>query len=259
MNAIADRKPGFGDLEIVPVARDFSLKTHVYNALRDAIAGVRIYDESTDLRLDERRLAEQFGVSRTPVREALARLAQEGLVEIQPRRGVYILRKTRDEILQMITVWAALESMAARLAATEASDAEVARLRQRAVDFGADRARAHVDAYSESNIQFHQCILELGKCPMLKDIADGLFVHVRAVRTRAMRESDRVSRSVVDHLQIIEAIERRDPDLAAERVRQHTMGLHDHVRRMWNDLDTTAPATTGDIIGREQGENRVLD
>ena len=76
---------------------------------------MNIYDEAAELRLDERELSERLAISRTPLREALARLEQEGLVRIVPRRGVYIVRKTKDEILQMITVWAALESMAARL------------------------------------------------------------------------------------------------------------------------------------------------
>ena len=234
--AIPDRTETPNAVSLEPVARNFSLKEHVYGELRQAILDARIYDDATDLRLDERTLAEQLGISRTPVREALARLAQEGLVEIQPRKGVFILRKTRDEILEMITVWAALESMAARLATERATDAEIASLRRLASGFETDAARAHIDDYSEANITFHQRILELGACPMLKNIADGLFVHVRAVRSRAMRESDRFSRSVVDHLHIIEAIERRDGDLASTRVREHTMGLHEHVRRTWRDF-----------------------
>jgi len=228
-------------VSLEPVARNFSLKDHVYGELRQAILDARIYDEATDLRLDERTLAEQLGISRTPVREALARLAQEGLVEIQPRKGVFILRKTRDEILEMITVWAALESMAARLATERASEAEIVSLRRLASGFETTDARAHIDDYSEANITFHQRILELGKCPMLKDIADGLFVHVRAVRSRAMHESDRVTRSVADHLHIIEAIEARNGDLASTRVREHTMGLYEHVQRTWSELDGRAP------------------
>lgn len=227
-----------------PIGQNFSLKDHVYGELRKAIIDARIYDDNTDLRLDERKLAEQLGVSRTPVREALARLAQEGFVEIQPRKGVFILRKTRDEILEMITVWAALESMAARLAAERASDEEIGSLRRMAAEFDKNDARAHIDEYSENNIKFHQRILELGRCAMLGDIADGLFVHVRAVRNRAIHESDRVSRSVVDHMHIIEAIEARDADLAGERVREHTMGLHEHVRQTWDEF--TKSSESGD-------------
>jgi DNA-binding GntR family transcriptional regulator len=237
--AITASPEGQTTVSLEPVARNFSLTEHVYGELRQAILDARIYDAATDLRLDERTLADQLGISRTPVREALARLAQEGLVEIQPRKGVFILRKTRDEILEMITVWAALESMAARLATERASDTEIASLRRLASGFRTSDARAHIDDYSESNITFHQRILELAKCPMLKDIADGLFVHVRAVRSRAMHESDRVTRSLADHMQIVEAIEARDGDLASTRVREHTMGLHDHVRRTWRDFHGT--------------------
>ena len=223
-------------VRLAPGARLFSLKDHAYDKLREAIQAVRIYDAASDLRLDERTLADQLGISRTPVREAIARLAQEGLVEIVPRRGVFIVRKTREEILEMITVWAALESMAARLAAQRAHGAQIRSLRRLAAAFEADEARTRGDEYAETNIRFHQHILEIGGCAMLKDIADGLFVHVRAVRSRAMGESDRAGRSVADHRRIIEAIARRDADLAAARVREHTMGLYEHVRRSWDDL-----------------------
>ncbi len=233
-----------------PVAQSFSLKDHVYAELRRAILAARIYDEATDLRLDERTLADQLGISRTPVREAVARLAQEGLVEIVPRRGVFIIRKTREEILEMITVWAALESMAARLAAERASDAQIRSLRRLAAAFETDEARTRVDEYAETNIRFHQGILELGGCAMLKDIADGLFVHVRAVRSRAMRESDRAGRSVLDHGRIIEAIAMRDADLAAAQVREHTMGLYEHVRQSWDDFSEPSGSQTGIPIGQ---------
>ena len=82
---------------------------------------MNIYADDAQLRLDERDLSQRFGVSRTPLREALAQLDQEGLVRIVARRGIFIVRKTKAEILDMITVWAALESMAARLATQHAS------------------------------------------------------------------------------------------------------------------------------------------
>ena len=96
-----------------PVALNFTLKDHTYEVLKKAILKIDIYSPEIDLRLDERQLAEQLKVSRTPIREALARLAQDGLVVIQPRKGVFICRKSRLEILEMVVTWAALESMAA--------------------------------------------------------------------------------------------------------------------------------------------------
>ena len=112
-------------VKLEPVSINFTLKDHIYDVLRDAILDMNIYDEATDLRLDKRKLAEQLGISRTPIREALARLEQSGFVEILPRRGVYVRRKSLNEVLEIIVVWAGLESMAARLAAQRATDAEL--------------------------------------------------------------------------------------------------------------------------------------
>src|SRR5690349_6956176 len=125
----ADQRP-VGTLE-VPSLSDAaaSVGQLTYTALRGAILAMDVYAPQADLRLDEKRLAADLGVSRTPVREALARLEHEGLVRIRPRRGVDILRKSKAEIIEMITVWAALESMAARLVCERATDEEIGTLR----------------------------------------------------------------------------------------------------------------------------------
>ncbi len=218
-----------------PVTASFSLKAHIYKELRDAIMSMDIYSDDVDLRLDERQLAEQLGISRTPVREALAKLEQEGFVEIVPRKGVYVKPKTLEEVLEMVVVWAALESMAARLVTEQASDEEIASLRALGVKHSADTGRADIAEYSEANIRFHQRILELSSCTLLKSTADSLLQHMHAVRRRAMREGDRVRHSVVDHMAIIEAIESREAELAATLVREHTMKLHDHIYKSWWD------------------------
>lgn len=225
-------------VKLKPVAVNFTLKDHIYEVLRTAILDMDIYQEAADLRLDERKMAEQLGISRTPIREALARLEQDGFVDIQPRRGVFVRRKSLEEVLEMIVVWAALECMAARLVTENASDAELKSLRKLAAKYSQHAARADIAEYSEANIKFHQRILELSKCSMLKSVADGLFQHMYAVRKRAMGESDRAKRSVVDHMHIIEALESRDADLAGSLVREHTMRLHDHVRKTWTRLES---------------------
>ncbi len=224
-------------MKLRPVPTTYTLKEHVYDMLREAITEMDIYREDADLRLDERSLAEQLGVSRTPLREAIGRLETDGLVAVVPRKGVYVRRKSLTEILEMIVAWAALESMAARLATAYASDAEIASLRRIASKYDDGQVGVRISEYSDDNIRFHQRILEISKCALLKEMADGLFLHMHAVRLRAMGEADRVKRSVVDHAEIIEALEIRDADEAAKRVREHTMRLHDHVRRTWTKLE----------------------
>lgn len=218
-------------LQIKPIDEGFSLKSRIYDSLKSAIVNMNIYDDDAELRLDERRLSEQFGISRTPLREALARLDQEGLVRIVPRRGIYIVRKSKDEILEMITVWAALESMAARLITLNASDEEIAELRTLGGSFDGDRVMARIDEYSDANIQFHQKILKMSNCALLNEMAQGLFMHMRAIRARTISEKDRANRSIVDHTHIIDALEARDTDLAERLVREHTLNLKAHVER----------------------------
>ena len=218
-------------LNVQPIQADFSLKDRIYDSLKQAITSMNIYADDAELRLDERELSDRLAISRTPIREALARLEQEGLVRIVPRKGVYIVRKTKREILEMITVWAALEGMAARLITLHASDAEIASLRELFVTFDGDEIKAHIDEYSDNNIKFHQTILSLSKCALLKELADGLFVHMRSIRARTIAEKDRANRSIVDHLHIIEALEARDIELAERLVREHTLNLAAHVEQ----------------------------
>ena len=219
--------------KLKPISNDFTIKDHLYGVLRDHILGIDIYGSDDDLRLDERQLAAQLGVSRTPIREVLARLAQDGLVEIIPRKGVFIHRKTMTEILEMVITWAALESMAARLVTEKASDDDLLLLRRFAQGSIGESNSIPISEYSDANVTFHQTILELSGCTLLKTTTDQLFMQMAAIRRRAIHEDDRAVKSVSDHLQIIEALEARDADLAATLVREHTMRLHDHIKLRW--------------------------
>ncbi|HEY5339658.1 MAG TPA: GntR family transcriptional regulator, partial [Candidatus Aquilonibacter sp.] len=168
---------------------------------------MNIYEHADqDLRLDERDLAGKLGVSRTPIRDALARLEHEGLVESVPRRGYFIVRKTREELVEIITVWAALESMAARLITRCASDEEISSLRTIFSTFENGKLYAKLDEYSDANLAFHQRIIELSNSATLAKMADGLMMHVRSIRHRTIAEDHRFERSIVDHMQIIEAL-----------------------------------------------------
>ena len=221
------------EIKLKPIATDFTIKDHLYEVIRDHILSIDIYAMDEELRLDERQLASQLGVSRTPIREVLARLAQDGLVEILPRKGVFIHRKSMSDILDMVITWAALESMAARLATKVASDDDFILLRRFALNNTASSSEMQISEYSDANIKFHQTILELSGCALLKTTADQLFMQMAAIRRRAIHEDDRASRSVSDHMQIIDALEARDADLASNLVREHTMRLHDHIQSRW--------------------------
>jgi DNA-binding GntR family transcriptional regulator len=167
----------------------------------------------------------------------MAQLESEGFVRSVPRRGIYVVRKTKREVIEMITVWAALESMAARLITERASNEEIAGLRDMFATFKNGALRAHLDEYSEVNIEFHQSIIRLSRNAVLIDMAENLFTHMRMIRRKTIVEKDRVDRSIHDHMNIIEALEARATDRAEELVRDHALGLAEHVERYADYLD----------------------
>jgi DNA-binding GntR family transcriptional regulator len=224
-------------LNLQPLETSFVLKDRIYDVLKQAITARNVYEEPGEPRLDERRLCADLGVSRTPIREALARLEQEGLVRTVPRRGVYVVRKSKAEILEMIVVWAALESMAARLITANASDAGISTLRRMFARFDGEQVRARIDEYSDANIHFHQALLQMSGSALIPAMAENLFTHMRWIRMRTIGENDRASRSIIDHMNIIEALEARDTALAERLARNHTLGLAAHVEKYVHDLD----------------------
>src|ERR1700728_2191579 len=98
-----------------PIDTSFSFKNKAYAALKSVIVGMDVYGSAEEIRLDARSLDSELCISRTAGREAMAELEREGFVRSVPRRGIYVVRKTKGEIIELITAWAALESMAARL------------------------------------------------------------------------------------------------------------------------------------------------
>lgn len=117
------------DIAIVRIAPESSFKNKAYDALKEAILKMDIYSTPEPVMLDERALSERLGVSRTPIREAIAMLEQDGFVKTVPRRGIMVVRRTKSEIVDMIRAWAALESMAARLITTTARKKDISALR----------------------------------------------------------------------------------------------------------------------------------
>jgi len=220
-----------------PIAVTPSFKHKAYAALKNAIVAMDIYRNRDEIRLDERKLAQDFGISRTPVREAMAQLESEGFVRSVPRRGIYVVRKTKREVIEMITAWAALESMAARLVTQSARDDEIAGLRRMFESFESGGIRSHLDEYSDANIEFHQAIIKLSRNAVLIDMAENLFTHMRMIRRKTIVEKDRIEKSIRDHMNIVEALEARETERAEELVRGHALGLADHVAQYADYLD----------------------
>jgi len=225
-------------LDVPRLDTSTSFAKEAYAALKRAITAMDIYGHPEEIRLDERRLSEGLGVSRTPIREAMTLLEQEGFVRTRPRRGIYVVKKSKREIVEIITIMAALESMAARLAAQRACDADIAELHALMDQFRSGN-NERLDEYSDANIAFHQAIIRMSGCALLAEMTENLFIHMRAIRKITIHQENRAARSIIDHMRIIEALERRDPELAERLAREHTLGLAAHVEAHGDFLDTT--------------------
>ncbi|MGY2052174.1 GntR family transcriptional regulator [Methylobacterium sp. JK268] len=216
-------------LPVTPIPVAANLRMRVYATLRASIAELDVYGASGEIRLDERRLARDLGVSRTPVRAAFTVLEQEGLVRSEARRGVFVVKKTRRQIIDIIHACAALEGIAARLACRHASDAELAELDTLFAAFPDNPPAEALDAYSEANLRFHQTVVALAGCAVFDGLAGHLLVHLRGIRRLAMRSEGRAARSREEHRAILVALRARDGAGAEELVRAHGLGLAAHL------------------------------
>ena len=195
-------------------------------------------------RLEERTLAKQLGISRTPLREAVNRLIFEGFLRVEPRRGVFLNHPSKKEIIEILHVRAALESMAARLTASRITSSDLENLRKIFAPFHLDSVEEHVEEFSLAHFDFHEQVLELSGCGKLIEMASNIRDQMRLVRVHTMRIRRNIKKSLIEHLEIIDALESRDPDVAANRMREHILNLVKYVENStesypWNQQSSS--------------------
>jgi len=174
-------------------------------------------------RLDEAELLAEFGVSRTPLREALIQLDSQGLVEIRPRRGAVVASVSAQRLIEMFEVMGELEAMCGRLAARRITDDEQQRLLA-AHNACKEASEAHSsDAYYYANEQFHFAIYAASHNVYLAEQARQLHRKLRVYRRLQLRVRDRVSSSFAEHDGVVQAILAGNGDLTAERLRKHIL------------------------------------
>ncbi|WP_376871293.1 GntR family transcriptional regulator [Albirhodobacter sp. R86504] len=172
-------------------------------------------------RLDEVSLAEQFGVSRTPLREALHRLALSGLAELVPRRGAFVRQPGPVDLMEMFEVMAELEAVCGRLAAKRISEEALAELRSANHRCQEAVAMQNVDGYYSENEQFHQIIYRQSGNGFLEQEAAKLHKRLKPFRRQQLRLRGRMTQSMAEHEKIVSALEAGDPEAAAKALRDH--------------------------------------
>lgn len=220
------------ELTLTSLVKEPNFRTRVYDALKRAIIEMDIYSSAEPRWIDERQISEKLGISRTPIREALSALEREGFVASVPRKGTMVVRKTKGEIVEMIEAWAALESMAARLITLRAGDQEIAQLRKLFIAFNeTHKPSEHLSEYSQANINFHQSVIRLSGSKVLVSMTDDLLLHVRGIRQITINRAYRSDQTIYDHLAIIDALERRETELAERLSREHTLVLARYIEQ----------------------------
>ena len=174
-------------------------------------------------RLDEVRLATKFGVSRTPLREAVRLLAGSGLVELIPRRGAFVRHPGIVELVEMFEVMAELEALCGRLAARRISPGELAELSVAARACEQVLEKGDPDDYYHRNEEFHFLIYKAAGNSFLTSEAGRLHRRLRPFRRMQLRAQGRIRQSMVEHTEILNALEKGDSAASEAALRSHVI------------------------------------
>ncbi|ASM74732.1 MULTISPECIES: GntR family transcriptional regulator [Roseobacteraceae] len=191
-------------------------------------------------RLDEVRLAEQFGVSRTPLREALQRLESSGLVTLIPRRGAFVRQPGPLELLEMFEVMAELEAVCARLAARRISDAAFDELRAANARCQAASDAQNADLYYAENELFHATIYRESGNSFLEQESLKLQKRLRPFRRQQLHYRGRMVQSLAEHENIVAALMSGDSDAAGDALRSHVTIQGERFHSLMTSLKSAA-------------------
>lgn len=204
----------------------------------------RIYDHQ--LRpgdaIDEKELCAVFGISRTPLREALKVLHTEGLVELIPNRGCFVKRLDLEELHELFPVMAVLEGLCAREAVERCTPEDIERLESLHERLEAHAAAGDIDRYYEVNFEFHQALQELSRNRWLQRVTADLRKILRLARHAQLTAEGRLQQSLHEHRQVIEAFRQRDPDAAEQTMKEHLYAQMHVLERLEVDQPPLAEA-----------------
>jgi DNA-binding GntR family transcriptional regulator len=171
--------------------------------------------------IDEQSLAKEFGISRTPMREAIKVLAAEGLITMKLRRGAYVTEVNRGDLEQIFTVLSLLEGEAAKEAATKAKESDLNALDDLHLRLEKAAADRNLDLFFETNVRFHERIILIAANPWMTSVIDDLRKVLKLQRKDSLSRSGRLQQSLSEHREILKALLKRDPVAAEQAMRTH--------------------------------------
>ncbi|RDY22998.1 GntR family transcriptional regulator [Romboutsia maritimum] len=194
------------------------LRDVVFENLREAILEGKLRPGQ---RLMEVQLAEQLGVSRTPVREAIRKLELEGLVVMLPRKGAYVANMSLKDIIDVLEVRASLEGLSASLAAERISEEGIEELKRISEEFNTSTIEADIDTLLKKDVEFHECIFKATNNKKLHQLINTLWEQVYRFRVTYISDYDSSVSIIEEHKNILDAIISGDSELAQKYATEH--------------------------------------
>ncbi|HPT68734.1 MAG TPA: GntR family transcriptional regulator [Syntrophomonas sp.] len=209
-----------GENRLLPVNLDSykPLRELVLEAIREAIKNGTLQPRE---RLMEIQLADDLGVSRTPVREALRKLEQEGFIVMVPRKGAYVSDLSMKDVADVFEIRAALEGLAGALAAERITDEELELMERMLVEKGEAINQNDIDKLVEADTKFHEAMYTASRNERLSTIISNLREQIQRFRLTSLSVPGRREDSLKEHRQLLESIQSRDIQLARQLAQEH--------------------------------------
>jgi len=197
----------------IKVVRD--LKSQVYKNIKDSILNRSLLPGT---QLKESELVKKLGVSRTPIREALSQLAQEGVIEIFPNKGAFVKSWEKEEVVEVLIIREVLEGLAARLACAHLTVDMIDKIEKHLVDYQESRI-----SYEQADERFHSDIINASKSRRLMELIQSTHDNLEMMDMRKVNfeNSERIQESMKEHYQIIDALRKCDKEKAEGFTRGH--------------------------------------
>ena len=237
-----------------PAIENLTLWERVYQHLQSEILEGRLLPGAV---LSEVALAKELGVSRGPIREAMGRLAAEGLVKVRPRRGAVVRAPTLEELVEAYQVREVLESLAVRLAVPRLTEEDLRELGSFVDEMDASARQNDRGRFFEANVAFHERFCEMSGNRKLRQVHLTLMGEIRGFQDRSLAIRGNPNDSVAEHRAILAAAARGDAQVAAQlagiHVRVPAERLKDHLyermgmERAGGDVLTALPGGTSEL------------
>ena len=173
--------------------------------------------------IDEQAIAKEYGISRTPMREAIKILAAEGLITMKMRRGAYVTEVSKSDLNQIFTVLALLEGQACRETALKASEGQLEALDSIHMKLERAAADRDLEQFFAINQSFHDKLQEISNNPWMKRVIDDLRKVLKLQRRDSLSKRGRLESSLVEHRKILSALLARDADLSEKLMKEHLL------------------------------------